>query len=290
MASVKYKEWDRQVVITPARKRPDQSCDSKLPGVFLWRGSPSRPWHIEKNTPGIHEKVKYSGPIKRVLVESVVVEELSKKNIEYGMESGFFDLVVVIRPQRGHGYALDYAIRRLVQEPYFLKWEDDFAAEQNLDLTTCVKLMEEHSHVNQIAFNKRSNECDKRVRPAGKPEYDWKFEERSFGDVTLTIRDKWWFGPALWRMGFIRPLWKFFKDNVHNLFNDQVLMPQIPGFQHGGLYPTPTAIEKYLGVFWWGPRKFPRMTEHTGVHDSLWSGQFQKIAREKGWKLEGGMR
>lgn len=287
-----HHKWDDAVTVQEARKRPvpHPDLDPSLPAVFLWRGSPSRPWQVEKNTPGIHEKVQYQGPIKRVLVESVVVEHLSKQNIEYGMDSGFFDYVAVIRPQRGHGYALDYAIRHMIKEPYLLKWEDDFAAEQPIDLTTCVKIMEAHLQVNQIAFNKRPNECNKRVRPEGKPEYDWAFEERTFDSTVLSIRDKWWFGPAIWRMGFVRPLWQFFKDNVHNRFND-VLFARFPGgFKAGGMYPTPSEIEMHMGVYWWGRRKLPRMTEHTGKGDSIWAGEFQKTAKKKGWKLEGGMR
>lgn len=320
--------WDPEVKrLIPARpsKWANLMPHTTWPPIDVIRCSASRPWRLEQSTPTLWDRLRYPGPIRQVLVESVVVKEHSDACVRYGLESGYFDEVIVIEPQRGQSYALDYPLRHVVTAPYVLKWDDDMDAVQDIPLETVVRLMEEHPKINQVSFNKRRTVPRKpfykdewpgveqsiregrdpnSIRPThGKPITFQKAERKFTQDgeeIVLTVKDRWWFGPALWRMSFIRPLWEefygFWKhwssclEAPHNQLSDKVLFRLIDASWHGGPWPVGVparAVEDAVGCYLWGRIGDERMVEHTGKGDSLWSGEFQARMRAEGREVLG---
>jgi len=268
----------------------------KWPKIEVWRMSASRPWQLEKSHPTLLEHLKYSGELEYHLIESVLVEDLSNQCIEWGKENEYE--VHEIHPARGQGYAIWHYLNEVCNCPYALKWEDDFQAEVDIPLDDCVLLMEKYNHINQICFNKRKTMKYKRMSEwnidTKKCEvFGWEKEQRCF-DVNgksypLVVKDRWWFGSAVWRTAFIKPLFKSYYNNTHNKMNDDVLMP-MAGFVYGDesqgfvgrKQPIAEEIEKHVGCYIYGKTGDPRMVFHAGLNDSLWTGDLQKR-----WAKEG---
>src|SRR4030043_1501676 len=92
--------------------------------IQIWRMSASRPWQVEKTHPALINHLKYSGELEYHLIESVLVEELSNECIKFGNRNGY--TVHVINPAEGQGMSMDYALTKVIDVEYSLKWEDDF--------------------------------------------------------------------------------------------------------------------------------------------------------------------
>lgn len=269
--------------------------------IDVWRMSASRPWQLSSTHPHLVKHLKYRGALRYHLIESVLVEDLSNNCINFAKENGYE--IHVIRPAKGQGEAMDYAIKRVITTKYALKWEDDFQPEMDIPLTKCVELMEMYPHINQICFNKRKTLQYKRMSQWNEETqkcevFEWEKEQRYFElngkQYPLVVKDRWWFGAAIWRMDFIKPLFRVFLNDTHNQMNDQVLMP-MAGFVYGDeahgfvgrKQPTAKAIEENVGCYIWGKTKDPRMVFHAGLGDSLYYGDVQKRWREEGRKVLG---
>jgi len=246
--------------------------------IDVFRLSASRPWQLRDTSPICKELIKYSGELKWHLIESVLVQELSNECVEYAKSIGY--VTHVINPAQGQGYAIDYALKHAVTSKYTLKWEDDFKPEMEIPIDTCVKLMDKYPHINQICFNKRETMSKK-----GWNGKDFMKEQRYFEldgeQIPLVVKEKWWFGTALWRSSFIKPIFRYWPTNTHNHFNFQVLIPKT-GWRGGHPIPTPQKIEEVIGCYIYGKTGDKRMVFHAGINDSIWSGELQKK-----WKAEG---
>lgn len=282
--------------------------------IDVWRMSASRPWQLKDTSQSLFDKLKYSGELRYHLIESVLVEELSQQCVEYAKSIGY--QIHIIRPAKGQGFAMDYALRNIIKSKYSLKWEDDFVPEVDIPLDTCVELMEKYSHINQICFNKRetirakrcSTDC-KQVKSLGYKldigeedkdgivNFWWPKKQRYFKlnnkDIPLVVKEKWWFGSSIWRMGYIRPKFRFWPSNTHNLMNDKVLLPlagYLPGegkdFE-GKSIPSVEQIEKHIGCYIYGKTGDKRMVFHNGKDDSLWNGELLERWKEEGREIIG---
>jgi hypothetical protein len=261
-----------------------------FPPIDVWRMSASRPWQLQKTSQALFDYLKYDGELRYHLIESVLVEELSNECIEYAKSLGYN--THIIRPARGQGYAMDYALKNVIKSEYALKWEDDFMPEVDIPLNTCVKLMNKYSHINQICFNKRETMKCKAYQGEFNVKMNWPKEQRYFElngrQVPLVVKEKWWFGTALWRIDYIKPKFQYWPSNTHNLMNDVVLLPLAgakPGTgrnQIGKYVCSPKEIEEHIGCYIYGKTADKRMVFHSGINDSLWSGELQKR-----WKSEG---
>ena len=198
---------------------------SSWPEIDLWRMSASRPWQLEKTHGNLLKYLKYSGKINYHLIESYVQDEYSDKCVEWGNDNGY--QVHIINPQQGQGYAMDEGVNRAVTNEFALKWEDDFMPIKEIPLNDCVLAMEQYPGINQICFNKRETMAQKEYTLNGK-RLHWMKEQREFEVklkngrkrvVPLVIKEKWWFGSAIWRMSFIKPIFKFWNYNTHNFFD-----------------------------------------------------------------------
>jgi len=254
----------------------------------IWRCSASRPWQLEKTHDNLLKHVKFSGEVQLHLIESVLVRDLSEKCIEFGKAHGY--KVHVIDPAKGQGYAWNEAIHHVVTTRYSLKMDDDFMPVRDLPIDDCVEIMNSFPHINQICFNKRETMASKAYNFRGEPR-EWPKEQRYFnGDngktVPLVVKERWWFGSAIWRMSFIKPIFKYWPHNTHNMFNDFVILP-MAGAVPNERVATPKDIENKIGCYIYGKTGDPLMCQHTGVNDSIWNGSFQKMMAEQGKEIVG---
>lgn len=286
--------------------------------IDVWRMSASRPWQLEKTSPVLSKHLKFSGDLNYHLIESVLVEDLSNACVDYAKSIGY--KTHIINPAQGQGYAMDYALKKVITSKYALKWEDDFMPEMDIPLDTCVALMEKYPHINQICFNKRETMKAKRcaaerkyveelgydidkndLNKTGNVRFWWPKEQRYFelnghdNPVPLVVKEKWWFGTSLWRTDYIRSKFKYWDSNTHNLMNDVVLLPlagyrsgtQINGKTLGKVIPTPKQVEDNIGCYIYGKTGDPRMVFHAGLNDSLWNGELQNRWEKEGRKIIG---
>lgn len=256
------------------------------PLVQVFRGSVSRPWQLEKTTPTLFENIDYEN-IEYHLVESVFVKQLSDECIEYAKNNGFSG-IHMIDPQQGYGFAIKWFLDNIVTAPYMINWEDDYKAEVRIPIQTCVWLMEKYPHINQICFNKRSTMDAKWARPGGgKPDFQWKKKQRYFSGVPLVVKEKWWFGPAIWRVSYIKPKFVGYASRVHHLMNDEVLLP-LAGSRltpEGRIVPTPEQVEEAIGSYIYGKHEDPRMVAHMQDGDSIWNRSLLKKWEQEGIKI-----
>lgn len=267
---------------------------SKQP-IDVFRLSASRPNQLKNTSQSLFQGLKYSGDLRYHLIESILVQDLSNKCIEYAKSLGY--KIHIINPANGQGFAIDYALKNAVTSKYTVKWEDDFMPEVDIPLDDCVALMEKYPHINQICFNKRETMAWKWAAAAGGNRYHWIKEQRYFEvggrQIPLVVKEKWWFGSAIWRTSFIKPLFKWWPNNTHNLLNDEVIMPlagYIPGKgknEIGKIIPTPEQVEKHVGCYIYGKTGDKRMVFHAGLGDSLWTGELQKKWEKEGRKIVG---
>jgi len=210
-----------------------------------------------------------------------LVQELSDECVKYARGLGYS--VHVINPAKGQGYAIDYALKNAVVSKYTLKWEDDFKPRMEIPLDTCVKLMDKYPHINQICFNKRSTMSSKAWGTGPGFQKEQRYFELDGEQIPLVVKEKWWFGTALWRSSYIKPIFQYWPSNTHNIFNEFILLPKT-GYIDGRSDTIPSAkkVEEVIGCYIYGKHNDPPMVDHTGVNDSIWSGELQKK-----WKAEG---
>lgn len=271
----------------------------EFPIIDVWRMSASRPWQLEKTHSNLIKHLKYSGLLRFHLIESVLVEDLSSQCFEVAMRLGY--KIHVIKPAQGQGFAVNHALQNVITSEFSLKFEDDFMPVRDIPLDDCVQLMQQYLYINQICFNKRETMAYKMCQDWSDEQqklvpFAWPKEQRYFkvGDknIPLVVKEKWWFGSAIWRTSFIKPIFKYWKSNTHNLFNDHVILPMagaIPGEPNGKgkRIPTPEDIEKHIGCYIYGKTGDPPMVEHTGLGDSIWAGEFQRKMAEEGRQIIG---
>lgn len=264
------------------------------PPIDIWRMSASRPWQLKDTHQSLFDHLKYDGELRFHLIESILVREYSDECIHWAKCNGYE--IHIIDPAQGQGYAVWYALNKVINCPYSLKWEDDFKAEEDIPLNDCVQLMNKYPHINQICFNKRETMRCKTVQGEN-GYYEWIKEQRYFDvedrKIPLVVKEKWWFGTSVWRTSYIKPLFRYWAVNTHNKLNDEVLLP-LAGYKEGEkgtrkgiVIPTPSDVEKNIGCYIYGKTADKRMVEHCGVGDSIFVGQFQKRMKEEGKKIIG---
>tara|TARA_Y100000310_G_C20697249_1_gene826584 strand:+ start:2468 stop:3334 length:867 start_codon:yes stop_codon:yes gene_type:complete len=276
--------------------------------IDVWRMSCGRPDMLLKTTESLHKHLKYRGELRFHLIEAVLVKELSEQCMDY-MHDKWGYLIHKIEPAKGQGYSMQHALNYAIKSKYSVKWEDDFLPEVDIPLNDCVDVMEAHSKINQISFNKRETMKEKicsaqqdLVRKWGYKIHNikgdtaffgWPKEQRYFEledsrNIPMVVKEKWWFGSSIFRVSFIKPLYKWWDSNTHNLLNDEVLLPMAGACQ--GTPPkylnkkiaSPKQIEEHIGCYIFGKVGDKRMVFHAGIGASLWNGEQQKK-----WKAEG---
>lgn len=270
------------------------------PKIEVWRMSASRPWHLKDSHPTLLKHLKYSGKLEFHLIESILEREGSKECIKWASNNGY--KVHIIDPAKGQGFAIWYYLNKACQCKYALKWEDDFLAEKDIPLDNCVLLMEQYPKINQICFNKRETMSHKIYTNEKGEKVGWPKEQVLFSllinnhvkTIYLCSKEKWWFGTALWRISFIKPIFKYWPSNTHNLFNNHVIIPMARvgsksswKNQSGQVVPTPEDIREKIGCYIYGKTGDPRMVYHAGIGNSIWKGEMQEKWKAEGKKIIG---
>lgn len=285
--------------------------------IDVWRMSASRPDMLLKTTEKLHKHLKYRGKLRFHLIESVLVKELSDQCIKYMKEKWGYT-IHYIDPAKGQGYAAQFALNNAITSKYALKWEDDFSPKVDIPLDNCVDVMEAHSHINQICFNKRETMSGKYVSAhkdlvkkwgykidnikGTKAYFYWPKEQRYFGidcdngkskEIPLVVKEKFWFGVSVWRIPFIKPLYKWWPSNTHNKLNDVVLLPRAgaragtPPLFLDKIICTPKQIEESIGCYIYGSTGDSPMADHVGAEVSIWSGEQQEKWKREGYTILG---
>jgi len=266
------------------------------PKIEVWRMSCGRPEQLEASHPTLLKNLQYSGELEYHLIESVRYKEASEECIAWGKNHDY--KVHVINPAKGQGYAVWYYLNEVADCKYGLKWEDDFQAEKVIPLDDCIRVMENYNHINQICFNKRETMKAKWCSLQDGTRYEWEKEQRVLGWteliggieakflIPLVCKEKWWFGASLWRIDFIKPIFRWWEVNTHNTFNDEVIIPMIR--KEAGKYDyTASDMEKSVGCYIYGKTGDERMAWHAGGGVSWWAGEMQEKLKAEGKEIIG---
>ena len=190
--------------------------------------SASRPKSIKTEIETFKEMVNFNGEMNFHLHEDRVpgMERDSEILEEWAKDSGYFTTVYVSHPRVGRGPALNM-LKEHANSKYIFYMEEDFDFVRMLDLNELISIMDNHSHVNQIALNWRMQKrqpkpcpcCGENTSPTG--DEFFYHELRKFDGHNLRVTDRWTWQPALWRRSWIMPLWLFASTRSNKAFNNR---------------------------------------------------------------------
>jgi len=223
--------------------------------IDVIRTSASRPNLLEKSIEPFNKFVKYSRGFRILFHEDVLNRSESKKCIEIAKKH--FDEIYSHDHPITQGVSLDFLLRK-TETKYVLNWEDDWEALREIDLDLVVKVMDENSDVNQIAFHKRKIMANR---------YTFIKKEVVRSGIKLTTNPHWAFTPALWRRDFIMKYWKTPPAGENPVWFINPLVKR-----HNGMCDADYMI-KNVGAYFLGPIGEPAFVWHLGFQNSVRTGE-----------------
>jgi hypothetical protein len=216
--------------------------------------SSSRFYCLKPVYESLQKNLSYSGELRFILHEDIIVTEPSKKLIEWAQ--GKFDIIKA-EPRIGFGPSVSWLWNQVISK-YFLYWEDDYELVKPLDLDVVVNLMDNNSNINQIAFHKR---------PIKRERHWFIKKEVCIDGIDLSIGPHWAFTPAIWRNSYIKkyipvggingnPAWGL-NDCIHKSFDG------IPGLKWYA-----EDVEQRMGHYYLGRVGEGHYTEDLAFEDS----------------------
>jgi len=173
--------------------------------------SASRPEYMKLAMRSFMKHVKYSGIIRWILHEDVVLKKESGQVLTWAKYIGHFDLIIKTEPAQ----RLTHAVKKLFdvsKSKYVLKLEDDWIITNDIDIDYIIDTMDNNPDINQVYFNKAIQPFEvilkngyKVIAPVGKGPHEWAM------------------APGIWRTNFIKPRW----DNVGSAYS--VVFPEVIG-------------------------------------------------------------
>jgi hypothetical protein len=227
--------------------------------VCVWGAS--RPHLFRRTIAAFRDHVRFSGRLRFFLDDGDFHPERARASASIAESLGF-DGVHVERVG-SYGFAMTNAFDRWVRAPLMFSLEDDLLALRTLDLDLACDAFLQNPGLNQLFFNRRKNYSNPAERP-------FVLRALSINGCTWPCMSSghWYFGPALWRMAYVRPRWKGFHDNVHFGINSA------RGFLPSDGTPAgPEWHADVLGALTWGPPKEPPFFDHIGREDSIHAAQ-----------------
>lgn len=241
-------------------------CDpvEELPGrvidVMVWGAS--RPDLFRRTAESLRRHLRFSGELRYFLEDGAFDAARAGESAVIARAHGFAG--VHVERVGSYGWAMTNAFNRWSRAPLLFSVEDDMECLREIDLDLCFDAFAENPHLNQLRYNRTKNAADQN-------DGAWVFPRR-----TLRINGRewpvlgsahWYFGPAVWRMSFVRPRWRGAKDNIHFYMNSSV------GFLPDGPRPSPEWYADTLGVLTWGAVREPAYFLHTGREQSIHAAQ-----------------
>lgn len=212
--------------------------------------SSSRVECLEKTMETFIKYVKYSGDFRIILHEDFVIKKDSEDVVRWAEKQGYFSKIIQTQPAQRIGKAIESLMNECTDE-LALKWEDDWEFTKEVNLDNVIRIFNEHKDVNQIMFNKKMN-------PAVRQGFNHK--EVVMNDQTLTLCREWGMAPAVWRISWIKPRWKCYKNG--DAVNKDLM---------GGVFRNEEWCKKNLGAYWYespGEGKFVNHLGYGGKNDS----------------------
>jgi len=223
--------------------------------IDVIRTSASRPDLLQASLEPFKKFVKYSGRLRVLFHEDVLNKEASKECIRIAKEN--FDEVFMHNPPINQGPSIDFLLRRTATD-YVFNIEDDWEVIKEIDLDLMVKIMEENSDVNQIAFHKREIASER---------HGWKKKEVEKSGVCLTTNPHWAFTPALWRRNFIMKFWRTPPRNLNPVWFINPLV------KRGKKMPSADWMILNVGSYFLGRIGTHAYVKHLGFQNSVREGE-----------------
>lgn len=229
--------------------------------VVVWGAS--RPALFERTIEAFQQHAKFkTGRLRFFLEDGCFDEEKAGAAAEIARARGFDGINV--EPVGSYGWAMTNAIGRWVRAPLMFSLEDDMMALREIDLDLAFDAFTQNPCINQLFYNRRKN-------AASQNDGGFVFAKRH-----LVVNGKrypvlgsahWYFGPSLWRMGYVWPRWSGAKDNIH--FHINSADGFLPPGEKGGPRPAPEWYADVLGAVTWGGVGEPAMFQHIGHDESV---------------------
>ena len=172
------------------------------------------------------------------------LEDSYEETVRWSKESGIFKTVLHDKPRVGRGTALNQ-LREYANSKYVFYMEEDFDWIRSINLDYLIQIMDNYSHINQIAFNWRNDiKVPKPNGPNGQKFF--YYENRMFNYHTLHVSERWTWQPALWRTEWVKKYWNFDKFKSNKGFNRK--FKQDIGFDEW----NPKWHEENIGAYYYG--------------------------------------
>lgn len=181
--------------------------------------SASRDKSLKSEMKAFKKYVSCSDGFKFHLHEDCVpnMENSSHETIRWANKSGLFTTIYHSNPRVGRGPALN-KLRQHANSKYVFYMEEDFDFVKPVDLDELISVMENHTHINQIAFNWRvSPHVPKPGGPNGQDKF--YYENREFDGHIMHVSERWTWQPAIWRKDWVMQHWNFSQVKSNKKFN-----------------------------------------------------------------------
>lgn len=237
------------------RCAPVEELPGRVIDVCVWGAS--RPHLFRRTIDSFRAHARFqTGRLRYFLEDGAFDDKRAAESAVIARDLGFEG--VNIERVGSYGFAMTNAFDRWVRAPLLFSLEDDMLCRREVDLDIAFDAFVENRGLNQLFFNRRANYSN----PVETP-----FVERtlSIGGRFYSCQSSkhWFFGPALWRMSFVRPRWRGHKDNIHFATNSS------RGLLPSDKKPPPAWYADVLGALTFGPPREPPFFEHIGREDSI---------------------
>lgn len=172
------------------------------------------------------------------------MEKSSFETIRWAKKSNIFTTIYHSNPRIGRGPALN-KLRKHANSKYIFYMEEDFDFIKHINLDELIGVMDNHPHINQIAFNWRNYPyVPKPKGPNGQDKY--YYENRIFDDHMMYVSERWTWQPAIWRKDWVMKYWNFSKVRSNKNFN--LIFKKDIGYEEW----NPKWHEENIGAYFYG--------------------------------------
>lgn len=209
--------------------------------------SASRPKLLPYVVDSIKKYIFFHGNINIYLHEDFVYPDESNKVLKYCKKQNIETFYH--KPKKGIGNAIHYMLNNVVKSKYVLMVQDDFEFELPIDTSHIVWVMNKHSHINGVFFNKRRN-----LNVIN----GYKYLEERYDNLFLCLSDHWPLFNGIWRTDFVRKRWSVVNSgHTQEAFWNKIVKNNEKKNDH-------EYLKNNVGGYYYGPLQYPRTIRHLG--------------------------